>query len=546
MKRKWVPLLLAGLGAILLILRFVPFSSADVSASIDGAPYIMPAAYKVYANPTALNGRYFLFKMLLTNDSKRTLKNMKVSYRIPNFIDWTDLDKVPTLYPGQHDVVMCYPQFKDDIASKMTESEERAEIKITYNNGREDDETYGFKIMGRNQFVYTDIPAQEVSSVADLESNDPLICCMVTPEDPIVKYYTQLVQDKVMKGEEASVSNTPQDAVKFMENLYAATYLSNMVYSGDEGIPANLGDISSTIQSIRLPREVITGNTGLCIELSLLYASVLKVAGLHPIIFMIPGHAYPGVLVNGEYFAIEATGIGGQGLGGRMPPDSALAYGMRELGTFFQSVQAGDPRYVLIDVDHLEAEGVVPMELKDDQFLRQKVDEIAASWNLGGGTQNNQVPQRQTQPQPQPRIQPRPEGTSMASYGGSVHFNYPANWSRYDHPFANMPFLESYITPADKSSEIDVYSLPGISNPNQGLAYLSQQFSSRGARMSYQELSSNNGYYIFEGNTQFSSGYVHWKGVFRLEANGLVGITIGSFQYSQISGLINSILQSVN
>lgn len=46
--------------------------------------------------------------------------------------------------------------------------------------------------------------------------NDPLIACYVTPEDPIIKYYTQQMQQKVLKGETAAVTNDPKEAVRML------------------------------------------------------------------------------------------------------------------------------------------------------------------------------------------------------------------------------------------------------------------------------------------------------------------------------------------
>ncbi|MDB5134324.1 MAG: hypothetical protein JWP37_927 [Mucilaginibacter sp.] len=119
--------------------------------------------------------------------------DVKISYRIPNFIDWTDLQDVPSVYPGQHVVIRCYPHFKDDIVNRMTQSQETVEIKIEYNGGKVKNESFGFNMMGRNQFVYTDIPPDEVTSYTDMMHNTQLLPWLVTPEDPIVKYYTSQV-----------------------------------------------------------------------------------------------------------------------------------------------------------------------------------------------------------------------------------------------------------------------------------------------------------------------------------------------------------------
>lgn len=542
MKKLLLPLCLIVLGLFALGGYFFNFGKDNLDVKVSSASYMMPSVYKVYANPQALgNGEYYFFKMLLTNNGTTTMNDVKISYRIPNFIDWTDLQEVPNVYPGQHVVVRCYPHFKDDIIAKMTQSQESGEIKIEYNGGKVKKENFGFNMMGRNQFVYTDIPPEEVTSYTDLMHNTQLLPCLVTPEDPIVKYYTAQVQEKLMHGEAASVSGKPEDAVKFLKGLYAATYLSGMVYSGTEGIPQKLGDVSSTVQSARLPREVITGNTGLCIELSLMYASVLKAAGLHPIIFLIPGHAYPGIQVDNLWYAIEATGVNGAGLGGRLNPDDAYNLGMKNLQAFVQARQQGDSRYMVIDVNDLEGKGVVPMELPDDDFLRKKIDDIAASFGGGGTPRSNPAPNN---PEHKSNPAPRPRTVSMESYTGLINFSYPASWQRADYPVQQLRTLVSQLVGADQTA-VSVWNVPGTNNPDQALYAIRTQLANFGQYIQYQKSGVNNGYAMYQGVTTYNGVQRRWEGVFRAGGSGIVGITMGSPNFNAKASLFNSIISSV-
>jgi len=324
MKKLIIPIVLCIAGITLTAFSFISGTKGnadDIDIVIEKASFIMPAAHRVYANSEAMDGKYYLFKAKITNNSTETLEDVTVKYRIPNFIDWTELTISGEMFPGQTLVVPCYPKFKNDITEKSTESVEKTEIEISWDGAHEDDiieEDFSFKLTNRNEYVYTGIKAEEISSWADMYDNDALIACFVTPNDPIVKYYTQNLQEKLLKGEAASVTRKPEDAVRFLGGIYEATRKSHMVYSGTKGIPKSTEDVQSIVQQVRLPREVITGNTGLCIELSVLYASVLSAAGIDPIIYMVPGHAYPGFRMNGQYYAIEATGIGGEGLGNIM------------------------------------------------------------------------------------------------------------------------------------------------------------------------------------------------------------------------------------
>ena len=373
MKKLIIPLLVSGIGLLLFGASFL--FSTNGAGSLDiyivKTATIMPAAHNVYANEEALDGKYYLFKAKITNTSKKTLEDVTVRYRIPGYIEWTELDIIGEMFPGQTASVRCYPKFPESIAEKMTESMEKAEIEITWDGASEDDmieEEFGFRISSRNEYMFTNIPPSEIAGWADVYNNDALLACYVTPNDPIVQYYTQNIQEKILMGEAASVTKDPNEAVRFLVGIYNATILSHMVYSGTKGIPESLQDVSKFSQKNRLPREVITGNTGLCLELSLLYASVLSNAGLDPIIFLIPGHAYPGFKLNGQYYAIEATGIGGEGLGKIMTAEEAFETGQKELSEFIPKWQNGDPRYTLVDIHEVNQQGVTPMALKDDAF----------------------------------------------------------------------------------------------------------------------------------------------------------------------------------
>ena len=152
---------------------------------------------------------------------------------------------------------------------------------------------------------------------------------------PVIKHYAQAVQQKILCGEAgAGVGESGQvtdkeinEKVRVMEGVYNATLISHMVYSETQSGVTKFADNTSSTEHIRLPREVVSGNTGLCIELAILHASVYKAAGLDPVIFLIPGHAYPGIKVGNEYIPIESTGIGGVGLGSIMSAQAGFTKG---------------------------------------------------------------------------------------------------------------------------------------------------------------------------------------------------------------------------
>ena len=543
MKSKIIPIILASLGLILLAASFFIKGSAsgDLDVEIVKADFIMPAVHRVYANPEALNGKYYLFKAKITNNTNQTLEDVTVRYRIPGYIDWTELTVSGEMFSGQTLVVPCYPKFEDKITEKTTESVEKVQIEISWDGASDDDiveEEFSFRFTNRNEYVYTGIKKEEISTWSDMFDNSALIACYVTPNDPIVKYYTQNLQEKLMKGEAASVSNKPEDAVRLLASIYEGTRMSHMVYSGTKGIPQSTEDVQSTVQQIRLPREVITGNTGLCIELSCLYASVLSAAGLDPIIYLIPGHAYPGFRLNGQYYAIEATGINGEGLGFIMSVEDAFKKGTEQVNEFFQRAQNGDPRYTLVDIHAINKEGATAMDLKDDQFLRGKVDQVVASWSGGATVQETNKPQNNPGRNNGENPIVIPDNNVKTS---PLSFTIPSGWQTYMRPIPDMPILTAQVLAPDQVTTVSIYDVPA-SNAQQAMNIIDQYFSNYGMNAQYQ-INGN----AIAGQTYSNNGTFNWVAK-ALNLNGrirIVAVGAPEYAYSQKSNEINRIFNSI-
>jgi hypothetical protein len=340
--------------------------------------------------------------------------------------------------------------------------------------------------------------------------------------------------------------------------IYEATRLAHMVYSGTKGIPQSLDDVSSFSQHNRLPREVITGNTGLCLELSLLYASMLSAAGIDPIIFLIPGHAYPGFRMNNQYYAIEATGIGGEGLGGITPVEDAFNKGQKELSEFMQMAQAGDPRYTMVDVHTLNQQGATPMALRDDDFLRQKVDKIAENFSPTVGNAPEQLAvNNQRQPAPNGggnggggntggggRVvenDVEPANTGGRRSAGPLSFTIPNGWQTANRPYPQVPIVSFEAVSPDRTVNVVVYDVPASSIP-EAMNVISEYLSYLGSDVRY-NLNGN----TLEGQTYSANGLYVWKGRGIQTQSGVRIVALGTGQqfYNQQAGTINSIFNSI-
>ena len=61
-----------------------------------------------------------------------------------------------------------------------------------------------------------------------------------------------------------------------MKAMYDYMCETGMRYTSSEGVPSKLGDIATLVQTVRMPRDVIMTNQGLCIELAILWASAME------------------------------------------------------------------------------------------------------------------------------------------------------------------------------------------------------------------------------------------------------------------------------
>jgi len=474
--------------------------------------------------------------MVMTNNSNTVAEDVEVSFQMPNYVDTKVIQKINKIVPGQTVVVNCFPNFNEKIVDKTTSSKETVNITIKGSNIKTIEETFNISCKGRNEFMYSFIPAEEIRTAEENFDNMALLSCLVTPEDPIIKYLTQKIQEKLLKGETASVENKETEGVRVMMGVYEATLRSHMVYSGTSGVPEKFGDVSTITQSIRLPREVITGKTGLCIELSLLYASVMMCAGMDPVVYLIPGHAYPGFRMNGKYYAIESTAIGGEGMGGRSSSEEALQSGMKSLEKFFEAARNGDSRYMILDVREAIKNGAIAMELKDDNFLRQKIDEIARTFDAGAITNDVNLGNETTidnndggnNDGGNDQITNTDLPSGYKAFQGVVSFGYPAGWRMVPRQSNWMAQCTHGISNSSGNTFIEVYNFPGYSNAQQALAAVQQYVSNAGATMQYSNAGQMGNFTLYSGTTSMANGGLNWVAAFKTTNNGVAGIAIGA------------------
>jgi hypothetical protein len=339
---------------------------------------IQTFAYKVYGNSRLENGRYFMSKMVFRNTGKKAVTDFSVSYQIPGYIDWTTPDALPQIPPG-HTVIKCfYPEFPKKVTEIKNDTPSALETKIHWNDGsgptHEEVVRDEFIFRGVNEIEYTDLPSNEIVNWFDAWVNSNLLAAMVTPNDPVVTEYAAAITEKL--GGALAGAGGDNDKIAVMAGLYNYMIETGMRYAGGMGFPETVGDTHTIVQTVRLPRDVILSNNGLCIELTLLWASVLEHLGMDSIVFLKPGHAFIMVPLENElnglkFVPIECTAITPKAVERQGPVSFQKAYELA-LGELAKAVkETGE--YITVNPQQLQSEGIVPPELPDiniDQVKR--------------------------------------------------------------------------------------------------------------------------------------------------------------------------------
>jgi hypothetical protein len=114
------------------------------------------------------------------------------------------------------------------------------------------------------------------------------------------------------------------------------------------------------MQRLKLPYEVLESHSGMCVELSTLFASAFEKILLRPIIITVPAHVYVGVPISWDsdvYYFLEGTMVG------RYSFEEAVQVGNKQfMEDALQHIEQ-DRRdaYFWLDVSEARQEGIWPI-----------------------------------------------------------------------------------------------------------------------------------------------------------------------------------------
>ena len=227
---------------------------------------------------------------------------------------------------------------------------------------------------GERRLLFEDTVAIEVYSRDDFPWNIPgfyngtqFLATMVTPNDPAIEEMMRKAAPRMPGGivtwdykTEDDSDHRTWDRMKAIYDTLAEDYDIIYVATGVTFVPKEDMSEGFSLQRLQLPYEVMDSHGGMCVELSLLFASAFEKLFWRPIIITIPGHVYVAIPISwnsNTYYFLEATMIGGATF------EEAVQYGNKE----FMEEHIGPidedrlDHYFWLDVSEARAEGITPI-----------------------------------------------------------------------------------------------------------------------------------------------------------------------------------------
>jgi hypothetical protein len=530
-----VILLVGGAG---LLATWVLTAAKPGQLSWDSPTYrksIMSFGYKVYANSQIGEGRFFLSKLVLKNTGGRPIRDLTVSYQVPDYIPWTTPEVASELPPGTSAVKLYYPKFPERITHLANQTTASLEIKLQWREEggsvKEQVLRDDFTIYGVNEVQYSDLPADDILTWYDQWDLAQFVVCMVTPNDPVVKEYAAAIT-KRMGGTLAGATQDPDQVVELMKATYDYMRETGMRYASAEGVPVSIGDVRTLVQTVRLPRDVITSNNGLCIELAILWASILDQLGCQTCIVMRPGHAFTIVQAGDKYYPVECTAITPKAVGSTtdVPFEKAMQMAMEDLQKqqykiFFPVQQYRGEGYASPELPDVDVDKIKGMLVSRER----EATEVAAK-----NVAQNQPPAPDTQEGSQGQIQPPanqppPAQQGMAHFehsAGLVSFSYPDSWKVLQPP-TQMGITFRVYDPSTAMG-MDVVEVPNVNSASEALKAVGRAFARTGSHLRVEDSKKQGDLTVVLGHTTGSGGENEWFGVFRPVRGGVIGVAAGS------------------
>ena len=332
--------------AVLLAFSIPPSTSAaDQTPKLQVDLYVrsefVTAAYKVYGGGSSSK---WVAKTIIKNVGKVPVENFHITYGIEGYCAESSSEDYPVILPGETVRDYCWPNFDPDKMAQIN-TKTPAELKVTYtydglDRPREDTQKIAF--LGRNDFVWSSLPDEEVINWDDNYDNAPMLSSFVTAREPSV--------EQLSKSITAGMSTGSDDSdLEALRRVYVALRDAGFEYTTDTRTLWS----KDCAQHIQFPVDTLQNRTGNCIDLSILFSSLLEASGVRTCLLLSEGHCQMGVWLSdsGSLIPIECTTVGDPEIG----PGDAM-----QLAAETYEEQSNNGTYIIVDIERGWSKGMLP------------------------------------------------------------------------------------------------------------------------------------------------------------------------------------------
>jgi hypothetical protein len=287
-----------------------------------------------------------------------------------------------------------------------------------------------------------------------------------------------------------------------------------------------IGDVHTTVQTVRLPRDVIMSNEGLCIELALLWASCMEHLGLKSTVVFIPGHALTVVRYGtgeNDLIPIECTAITPMAVGAKQSVSFDKAVEMAS-GELFPQDSSKRPPEIWVNVQEYQKQGFRAPELpgieidKIKNILAQRSNHTAEAYAQNAGTGSTGAPVA--------NAQVRQGYYRWTGAGNMVSVDVPEGWTRMENgPIPGMIFTAS---DAQTSVAVNVFHYPNLATPTEAMQAAKKGVARNGGTVKIQSQQQKGTSIVYTGTTSYRNGTNQWVGLFAPSPNGVIGMFVGA------------------
>jgi hypothetical protein len=527
---------------------------------------LMTLGYKVYGSPKVEFGRHYLSKLVFKNTGEHPVTDFSISYKIDDYIGWTDPEEIHEIPAGFTLVKLFHPRLPAQVTKIRNATNATFRIRVLWKEeGRPHEETFARDILlrGINELVSGDLPDSETRSWFDANNAAAFAVCMVTPNDPVVNLYTSEIT-KLAGGTTAGILGGGKEIVRLCRTVYDYMQATGLRYTGDSFVIQSVDNVTTGVQTVRMPRDVIQNNQGLCIELAILWSAILEHLGLDSTMIFIPGHVFVIAYSNQQKIPfeqglpIECTAIT---LRAVEEPLLALKIRTEKTGapvTFDEAVTLAKDewdmatqktgKFILVPVKELQAAGYVAPELADidtDKLTETLAKRLPHAGEVlpanGGGFPNPDGGRAQP-------VAPVTAGMNTWRHPqGLVSVSFPTDFVSILQPGAPPFILASVGNPATSVS-CDVMQITGTQDPAQAVNYVASVFAQMGAMIQVTgSTPMANGVVMINGLTTSGMGGVRWTCLAKPVPGGVLLVSAGAdvTVWAVRSAAIQAILSTV-